>query len=99
MIFRESASFDLEVLHLGDHADAGPTFGLHFVEIFQTGEVSSGVWSSSFCSLFADGVGKSEVIDAGNLHGFGTLLGGSEASEEGNESEENGLHLLINNQL
>jgi len=80
------------VLRLGNHADAGPAFRFHFIEVFQTGEVSSSIGSSGFSSLFADGVGKSEVINTGDLHGFGALLSSSETGEEGNECNNNELH-------
>jgi len=80
------------VLQLGNHADAGPAFGLHFIEVFQAGEVGSSIGSSSFSSLFADGVGKSEIVNACDLHGFSALLGSSEAGEECNECKNNDLH-------
>ena len=68
---------------MGEPADAGPAFRLHLVEIFQAGEVSSGVGSSGFSGFLADGVSGSEVINASDLHGFSALLGSGEAGEEG----------------
>ena len=69
-----SAAFDLDVEFLAEPANAGPALGLHLVEVFHAGEVSSGVGSSGFSSLLADGVCGSEVINAGDLHRFGALL-------------------------
>lgn len=81
-----------------DHADAGPAFRLHLVEVFQAAEVSSGVGSSGFGGLLADWVGGSHVVDAGDLQGFGALLGGGEDGQQGEQAEdEQGSHwrLLI----
>jgi hypothetical protein len=43
MIIDESASLDVEVFHMGDHANAGPAFGFHLVEVFEAGDVSSSI--------------------------------------------------------
>lgn len=94
-----SASLDVEMFHMGDHADAWPAFGFHLVEVFKAGKVSSGVWSSGFSGLLADWVSSSDIIDAGDLHGFGALLGTGEEGQEGqNSKDEHGSHcrLMIN---
>jgi hypothetical protein len=65
---------------------------LHLVEVFEAGEVGGGIGSSSFCGLLADGVGESEVVDAGNLHGLGALLGSGEAGEQGKDCQDDDLH-------
>jgi len=36
-----SASLDIDVFHVCDHADAGPALGFHLVEVFQAGQVGS----------------------------------------------------------
>ena len=91
-MLRESASLDGNVFHFGDHADARPAFGLHFVEISHTGEISHGICSSRLSSLLTDRIGAFEVINAGNLHGYSTFLGGGEVNEKGNECNENDFH-------
>lgn len=83
MIEMRSASLDVEVFHVSDHADARPALRFHLVEVFHAGEVGSGIRSSSLSGLLADGVGDPEVIDAGDLHGLGALLGSSEAGQKG----------------
>lgn len=89
-----SAALDGELGFVGEPADAGPALRLHFLEVFDAGEVGSGVGSSGFGSLLADGVGGSEVVDTGDLLGLGALIGDGEASQEGEESSnEDGLHL------
>ena len=89
-----SAALDLELEFLGEPANAGPAFGLHFVDVFHAGEVGGGIGSSSFGSFLADGVGSSEVIDAGNLGWLGALLGSGEEGKEGEEGNNNkGSHL------
>ena len=88
------AAFDGEVHLLGEETDAGPAFGLHFVEVFHASEIGDHVGSSSLSSFFADGVGSSEVIDALDLHGFGASLGSSEA-EESQEGDEDSLHCRL----
>jgi len=70
---------------MGEEADARPAFGLHLVEVLQALQVSSSVRSSGFSSLLANGVGKSEIIDAGDLEGFGALLRVGEAGEAGQD--------------
>jgi len=72
---------------VGDEADAGPAFRFHLVEVFEAGEVSSSVRSSSFSSLLADGVGSTHVVDAGHLHGLGALLCVGENGQESEQSE------------
>lgn len=37
MVYDQSAALDLQVLKVGDHADAGPAVGLHLVEVFHAG--------------------------------------------------------------
>jgi len=79
---------------MSNHADARPAFRFHLVEVFETSKISSSVRSTSFSSLFADGVGNSDVINTGNLHGFSALLGSSEVSKECKYGEhDNGFHV------
>jgi hypothetical protein len=79
----QSAALDVEVLEMGNQANARPAFGFHLVEVFEAGKVSSSIGSSSFGSLLADGVSSTNVIDTGNLHGLGALLGMCEESKHG----------------
>lgn len=90
-----SASLDLDMFHVSDHADAGPALGLHLVEVFHTGHVSDSIGSSGIGGLLAHGVCGSEIIDACNLHSFGALLGAGEVGEHcQDEKGEGGLHLI-----
>ena len=83
------------MLHVGDHADAGPALGLHLVEVFHAGHVSDGIGSSSLGRLLADRVSSSEVVDTCDLHGLGALLGAGEVGEHCQDEEgEGGLHLI-----
>lgn len=59
---------------MGDEADAGPALGFHLVEVLEAGEIGSAIGSSGFGSLLADGVGGTDVIHAGHLHGLGAGL-------------------------
>lgn len=83
-----SASLDVEVFHMCDHADAGPAFRFHFVEVFKAGEVSSGIGSSGLSGLLADGVGGANVIDAGHLHGLGALVSIGEKGQQGQKGDD-----------
>ena len=82
---------------MSEPADAGPAFGLHLVEVFKAGKVSSGIGSSGLSGLLADGVGSSEVINASDLHGLGALVGSCGSGEDSEECEEgnnnDGSHL------
>jgi hypothetical protein len=89
MMVGGSASLDVEVLHMGDHADAGPAFGFHLVEVLETGKVSRSVRSSSLRRLLADGVGSAHVVHAGHLQRFSALLGMREESQHGEQSNNN----------
>lgn len=92
---KRSAPLDVNFLEVCEEADAGPALRFHLVEVFHAGEVGSGIGSSSISSLLADGVGDSEVVNAGNLHGLGALLGGSEEGQKGKQSEqEHSSHLF-----
>ena len=64
---RSVAALDGEVEVLGEHADAGPALGLHLVDVFHAGQGGNHVGSSSLGSLLANGVGSSEVVNAGDL--------------------------------
>jgi hypothetical protein len=75
------------VLHVCDHADAGPAFGFHLVEVFEAGEVCGGVGSSGFSGLLANGVGCTDVVDAGHLEGLRALLGVGEEGEQGKQGK------------
>jgi len=94
-IVLESASLDRKANLFCEKADAGPALRLHFVEVFEAGQVGSSVWSSGLCSLFADRVGSIEVINAGDLQGFSALLSCGKADEEGNQCEEDEFHRNI----
>jgi hypothetical protein len=85
----ESASLDVKVLSMGDQTNAGPAFGFHLVEVFKAGKIGGSIRTSGFSSLLADGVGGSNIIDTGNLHGFCALLRVSEEGEEGQKSNNN----------
>jgi hypothetical protein len=67
---------------MGNHANAGPAFGFHLVEVFQASDVSSGISSCGFSGLLADGVGSSDIVDASDLQGFSALLGTSEEGKK-----------------
>ena len=88
-----SAALDIEVVHVSDQANAGPAFRFHLVEVFETGEVSSSIRSTSFSSLLADGVGSTNVINTGHLLSLCALLGVSEDSQKSEQGKnEHGLH-------
>lgn len=79
---------------VGEPADAGPALGLHFLEVFDAGEVSSSVGSSGLSGFLADGVGSSEIVDAGDLLSLSALLSDGEASQKGEKCSKNdGFHL------
>jgi len=81
------------MFHMGNHANARPAFWFHFVEVFEASKIGSSIRSTGFSSLFAYGVGSSNVISTGNLHGLSALLGSSEVSEEGEYGEyDNSFH-------
>ena len=86
---RRSAALDLKVLEVCEEADAGPALRFHLVEVFEAGEVSSGIGSSSFSSLLADGVGSSDIINAGHLKGLGALLSSGKAGKQGKDGKDN----------
>lgn len=89
-----SASLDLDMINVGDQTDAGPALGLHLVEVFHAGHVSHCIGPSSISGLFAGGVGASEIVDAGDLHGLSALLGTGKVSKHCQDGEsEDGFHL------
>lgn len=88
MVYDQSASFDVQVLEMGNEADAWPAFGFHLVEVFQACKVSSSIGSSGFSSLLADWIGSSNIVHTGNLESLGALLGSSKASQEGKQGKD-----------
>ena len=76
------------MLEMCEKANAWPAFGFHLIEVFQTGEVSRGVTSSSLSSLFTDWIRTSEVVDTSDLHRFSALLGAGEDGEQGQYSND-----------
>lgn len=93
MVKSGSASFDVEVVEVGDGADAGPAFRFHLVEVLHAGQVGGRIRSSGFRGLLAHREGGAHVVHAGDLEGLGALLGVGEEGEEGEEEgDEEGSH-------
>ena len=88
-----SAALNVDVFHVGNHANAGPALRFHLVEVFHAGQVSSSVSSCGLSSFLAHRVGCAEVIDTGDLRCLSALLGSSEHCEESqNCNHQNSLH-------
>jgi len=72
-------------LDFSDVADAGPAIFLHSSEVFQAVQVGRDVGSLLVSSLFADGVGLVDVVDASDFEVVGAVVShvGGGNSEEG----------------
>ena len=69
-------------LLLGNPANAWPAVFVHLNEVFHAVKVSRNIGSFLVSSLFADGVGFVDIIDASYFKIMGAV------SSQGNESEE-----------
>lgn len=85
-----SASFDFPVVDLGNPANARPAVLLHGGEVFEALEINGDISSLLLCSLFADGVGFVDVIDASDLQVVGAV--GRQGQGEQSQQQDNQLH-------
>jgi len=58
----KSATFNVDMISFGNHADTWPTVSFHFVVVFDTGKIGNHIRSSGICGLFAIWISSSDVI-------------------------------------
>jgi len=81
--YDRSASNYFPFLLLGNPANAGPAIFLHWGEVLEALEVNRYISSFLFGSLFADGVGFVDIIDASDFK----IVGAISSECKGNDSQ------------
>ena len=71
----QSASLDGPFLDFSNVANARPAVLFHAGEVFQAFEIGWDIGSFLLCSLFANGEGFIDVIDASDLKVMGAIVG------------------------